>query len=167
MLKPILITLIIIFLVVVQISLLPSLGWFIPLLLNLPLLFVACSALWLDFSLAVFIACLAGLFLDYYSPFFFGFFSLVFLLSVLLIKFFHLNFFQHRNLGSFLIANLLSLLVFRAIGLVTYFFFLSQALSVTHWIFFLGQLVVHGLLTIVIYFFLGSLIGRQKNLALA
>ncbi|HOZ36801.1 MAG TPA: hypothetical protein PLR18_03145 [bacterium] len=165
MFKQILIILIIIFSIVIQISLLPSLGWFVPLVINLPLLIAASFALWVDFALAIFIACLAGLFLDYYSPFFFGFFSLVFLLSTLLIKFFCLNFLQHRNLGSFLVANFFALLVLRVTGLLAYFFLAPENPSLSHWFFFLGQLAVHGLLAMIIYFLINPLVSQRKNLA--
>jgi hypothetical protein len=152
---------------VVQISVLPSISWFLPRLIFLPLILISFIALLGNLGLAFFVACLLGIILDFYSPYFFGFYTLVFLLVVLVIKFFHLNFLQHKNLSSLLAANIFSLIIFQTACLFYAFFSGSSGLSWRQWLFFFGQVGVHCLLIAIIYFLPGPLGHKMKNLDIA
>lgn len=150
-----------------QISVLPVISWSLTQLVCLPLIFISFLALLDSFSVSLFTGALLGLLMDLYSPYFFGFYTIIFLLSIILIKFFHLNFFQHKNLGSLLIANLLSLIIFKIFCLTNYFL---QGASIFTWQtsqLFFGQIATHCFLVVVIYFLPGSFSQTMKSSTIA
>ena len=166
MVKFIFITLAALVIFVVQTSVLPTIFLSLPKLVCLPLILVSFIALLGNLSRPLFVACLLGVFMDLYSPYFFGFYTLVFLFSVLIIKFLHLNFLQHKNLGSLLAANIFSLIILQAFSLVSCFFSSTMSLSWRERLFFFGQIVVHCLLVVIIYFLPGPLGRKTKNLTI-
>jgi hypothetical protein len=144
MAKFILILLLVVLILTLHLGILPSIYQPITRYFSLPIVFISFVAFLGSTEMALFCACLLGLSLDFYSPFFFGFYTLVFLLSILVIQFFITNFFQHKNLGSLLAANVLPLFVYQLVYAVYYFFSprLSGLLS-THLLIFFWQILVY------------------------
>ncbi len=134
---------------------------------SLPVIFISFVALAGSLSGALCSAVILGLVLDLYSPFSFGLYSLVFLLSVLAIRFFISNFFQHKNFTSLLLANLLSLLICQLCFLLNNFFVASQnILSTSRLLIFFWQILIHSLVISAVYFFPNPLRRQLKDPAI-
>ena len=82
---------------VIQIGLLPGLGYNTVLLINLPLFFIVFIIFFNDFEFSLISAVFLGMLLDLYSNLFFGLFILIFLIEVLTIRFFLGNIFEHKG----------------------------------------------------------------------
>ncbi|NMC51238.1 hypothetical protein GYA54_00720 [Candidatus Kuenenbacteria bacterium] len=160
----ILIFLAIIFITLLHLGFLPSIlgGNFF--YLHLPLLFIVFVSFFAALDLGVFAVSMLGLFLDLYSPLFFGFYSLVFIITILIIKFFIFNFFQHKNFFSLLLSSSIGLIVFHLFSLGYNFLSLgSSAFNPHYLVVFFYQLLFHSLF-VVLASLTPNPLGRQlKN----
>lgn len=152
------ILLIVILLIALEIGFLPGFSSNLNLLINLPLLFVLLLVFFADFETAFIGALLSGFFLDLYSPFFFGFFTLLFLIELLVINFFISHVLQNKRLRSLLALNLIALIVWQSIySLVVFISYkLSEAaigpvFASPHLSYFFYSLTIHSLLLLFLY----------------
>lgn len=73
--------------------------------INLPLLFVICLFIFYNFKNSLYFAIFLGLFLDLFSFYLFGAYTMSFLLTLFLADFVWNNFFTNRSIYSFLILG--------------------------------------------------------------
>ncbi len=86
------------------------------------LLLLVFFALFSDINLALFYVLITGFLFDLYSPYFFGFYSLLLLGELAAIKFFVYYFLRHQNLFTYLILNLLAIIIWHLfLGLANLF----------------------------------------------
>jgi rod shape-determining protein MreD len=120
---------------------------------NLPLLFIALVAFFNPWEITLFATITLGLFLDLYSPVFLGFYTIVLVISALVIKFFLANFFQHKNFLSLMVANIVPLVVFQLVYIIYYFFSPRlNSLSSQYLLVFFVQLLVHSFFILMLLF---------------
>src|SRR3989338_4536904 len=157
MLKIFSLLLVIILVIALQIGFLPGIDYQLALLINLPLLLLVFISYFYHYGTAVLAAVFAGLILDVYSPLFFGFFILLFLLEVFAIKAILKSILQHKNLAVFILVNLISLIIYQIIYLVVLlsaakFSSVSPANSLTasYFVFSLAQIIVHSFIILAL-----------------
>jgi len=151
---------------VVQITVLPSIHPIFPLLLNLPLLFFTILIFFSDLEDAILSAFVFGLFLDFYSQLFFGFFILVFIIEVLALKFFIHNIFQNKNINSLLIINLPAIVIWHLLYFIL--LFISAKFKEVNWDYYYSwqcylNIVLQFIVHIIIIFLLAKIIRPLKN----
>lgn len=166
MLKFLSILISIILLVALQIGFLPGLNHSLILIINLPLLFIVFLAFFSDYETSLVAALLLGLFLDLYSQLFFGFFIILLIIEVVLIKFFILYILQNRRLRTLLLINFIAIIAWQFIYFITLLVIsrltdltLGDFLSNQYFIYSIYQLIIHSLIIL----FLSKLIPRLKT----
>ena len=100
---------------ILQIVVLPTIHLNLPLIINIPLLLFTIIIFFVNFEEAILSAFIFGIFLDFYSHLFFGFFILLFVIEVFILKFFIHNIIQNKNINSLVIANLISVILWQFI----------------------------------------------------
>ena len=160
---------IIVLIVVLHLSVLSSVDISLTKYFSLPIIFISFVAFLEPMSSAILSACLLGLLLDLYSPVFFGFYIIVFLLSAFAIQFFMTNFFQHKNLGSLLATSVLPLLIYQLIYLVYYYFssYSGSNLSPQYLLIFFWQVLIHSLFVSFVYLLPNPISRKIKSPTIA
>lgn len=130
---------------------------------NVPLIFLSLVAFFGTVELALFSAALLGLFLDLYSPWFFGFHLLTFLSSMVIIKFFLLNFFQNKNLLSLATTVVLPIFIYQLFYLGYLFASFDSMGPPSHWLSFFSQIICHLLIVLSIFILPTPLNKKFKN----
>ena len=148
----------IIFINALQIGFLPGINYHLPLLINLPLLLLVFIIYFYHYETALLAAVFAGLILDFYSPLFFGFFILIFLIEVLAIKFILKSILQHKNLAVLILVNLIAIIIYQIIYLAVFWgsakssgFSLAGSLTAQYFIFSSLQMIVHSFIILLFY----------------
>ena len=148
----------IIFINALQIGFLPGINYHLALLINLPLLLLVFIIYFYHYETAILAAVFIGLILDFYSPLFFGFFVLLFLIEVLAIKFILKTILQHKNLAVLILVNLISIIIYQIIYLAVFLgsakssgFSLAGSLTVQYFILSLLQIIVHSFIILLFY----------------
>lgn len=132
--------------------------------INLPLLAVICLFIFYNFKNSLYLAIFLGIFLDLFSFYFFGVYTLVFILTLFLADFVWTNFFTNRSIYSFLIlGGFLS--IFYNFTLYLSLFILEKNDINISWFnghFWLNLLyeIIWVVLLIIIFFYL---LNRQKG----
>ena len=147
-----------IFVVILQLGLLPGLSIKLPLLINLPLLLIVFVAYFYDTQISLFLAIIPGLLLDIYSPLFFGFFTIVFLVEVMAIIFFTDNILQHRNLSVLILINFIAIIIWQVMYLATIFILFAltsndkiNIISGRYFIYLTVQILTHFIIILFLY----------------
>jgi len=139
----------IILITTLQLGFLPGLNYNLALFVNLPLLFIVFITFFYHTETAIVAALFLGLMLDLYSPLFFGFYIILFLIEISVIRFFILHILQNKNLAVFLLVNLLAVLIWQIIYLAIIIFqgnLTGQYLANILW-----QLLAHSALVLIFY----------------
>jgi cell shape-determining protein MreD len=157
MLKFLSILITVILLIALQIGFLPGLNHNLILLINLPLLFIVFLAFFSDYETSLTAALLLGLFLDLYSQLFFGFFIILLIIEVILIKFFILHVLQNRRLRALLFINLIAIFAWQLIYFIALFITsrltnlsLDNFLGSQYFIYSTYQLFIHSLIILIL-----------------
>lgn len=98
-------------LVIFSLAIAPVLFGQLAFVINPALLFLVFAVLFFDFNLSLFYVLITGLLFDFYSPFFFGFYLLLFLIELGLIKAFIYYFLRQQNIFTYLILNFLAIVI--------------------------------------------------------
>jgi len=144
--------------IVFQIGFLPGLNYSLSFLVNLPLLFVVFISILSSFDRGLATVFLLGLFMDLYSPLFFGFFTIVLLVELILIKIFLFYFLQNKNLAVFLLINLISLIIWYLIYFIIILINIklsrlpfSNIASGSYFVYPVYQFFIHSLIILILY----------------
>ena len=147
----------VILLIALQIGFLPGLSYDLVLLINLPLLFILLLTFFSDYETSLTAALLLGLFLDLYSNLFFGFFILLLIVEVLLIKFFLLHVLQNKRLRALLLVNLIAIFTWQFIYFITLIITnklgglnLSDSLGSQYFIHSIYQFIIHSIIILIL-----------------
>lgn len=150
--------LLIILTLALELGFLPGLESRLPLILNLPLLLLVLAVFFVKTDEALSLALLLGLFFDLYSPYFFGFYLIIFSLLVIILKLIITRLFEHKKLLSFLAINLLAIFFWQIClllaRLIATRFFDQSSLAFfppNFFGFFLLEIILHSLLIISFY----------------
>lgn len=131
--------------------------------INLPLIFLSLVAFFSTLELSLFSAAMLGLFLDLYSPWFFGFHLLAFLSSIVVIKFFLLNFFQNKNRLSLAAIVVLPIFIYQLFYLGYLFISFDSIGPSSHWLSFFSQIIGHLLIVFALLMLPTPLNKKLKN----
>ncbi|KKS40360.1 hypothetical protein A3H03_00540 [Candidatus Kuenenbacteria bacterium RIFCSPLOWO2_12_FULL_42_13] len=159
--------LLIILIIVFYLGFLPAIVPRFSFFINLPLIFLSLVAFFSTLELALFSAAILGLFLDLYSPWFFGFHLLTFLSVMVIIKFFLSNFFQNKNLLSLIATVILPIFIYQIFYLVRLFISFDSIGTLSHWLFFLGQIGGHMLIIFFLFVLPTPLNKKFKHLTVS
>jgi cell shape-determining protein MreD len=132
--------------------------------INLPLLFVISLFIFYNFKNSLYLSLFLGLFLDLFSFYFFGIYTISFLLTLFLADFVWANFFTNRSIYSFLILGAFLSLFYNFILYLFLLMFEKNSINVAwfgkyFWL-NLGREVFWVILLILIFFYF---LNRQKG----